>query len=71
MNRLFIYPEQCIACGLCAVYAPEIFDYDDNGLVVLKKGSEKTSLSFDSLPEQLLTAYRKCPTGAIEIKKKT
>ena len=24
-----LVPEKCIACGLCQVYAPNIFDYDD------------------------------------------
>ena len=31
-----LVPEKCIACGLCQVYAPNIFDYDDHGIVLLK-----------------------------------
>ncbi len=29
-QRCKIVPERCIACGLCAIYAPEIFDYDED-----------------------------------------
>ena len=31
-----LVPEKCIACGLCQVYAPNIFDYDDHGIVRVK-----------------------------------
>lgn len=31
-----LVPEKCIACGLCQVYAPNIFDYDDHGIVLFK-----------------------------------
>ncbi|MBM9834632.1 ferredoxin, partial [Enterococcus faecalis] len=33
-QRCKIIPERCIACGLCAIYAPEIFDYDEDGIVL-------------------------------------
>ena len=31
-----LVPEKCIACGLCQVYAPNIFDYDDHGIVLFR-----------------------------------
>ena len=36
-QRCKIIPERCIACGLCAIYAPEIFDYDEDGSFYLPK----------------------------------
>ena len=36
-KRCEIIPEQCIACGLCALYAPDIFDYDEEGIVLFKQ----------------------------------
>ncbi|WP_348919979.1 ferredoxin [Enterococcus rotai] len=66
-----IIPEKCIACGLCQVYAPEIFDYNDDGIVILKNDSEAFQ---EFVPENqqanALTAYRKCPVRAIEIVEK-
>lgn len=61
-----IEPERCIACGLCAIYAPTIFDYDDEGIVLFAQ--DKTAhQQFIQNPdkEQVLSAYRKCPTRAI------
>lgn len=31
-----IIPEKCIACGLCQLKAPDVFDYDLDGLVLFK-----------------------------------
>lgn len=63
-----IIPEKCIACGLCQVYAPEIFDYNDDGIVIFKNDREAIQ-EFVSGNEQdnALIAYRKCPVRAIEI----
>lgn len=64
-----IIPEKCIACGLCQLKAPDVFDYYDNGIVRFKD-SEQLEVNFkDTLPEEILTAYQKCPTRAIELKK--
>lgn len=61
-----IIPEKCIACGLCQVMAPEIFDYDDDGIVLLKKEPSKDRCLIAKEQEaDCLKAYRKCPTRAI------
>lgn len=61
-----IVPEQCIACGLCAVYAPNIFDYDEEGIVCFKEAPSATYLSLDATQiSTALQAYRKCPVRAI------
>lgn len=65
-----IIPEKCIACGLCQIYAPDIFDYNSEGIVLLKKNNEAlTTIVSKQNIENLLLAYRKCPVHAIEIEK--
>ncbi|MHC5229346.1 ferredoxin [Enterococcus sp. LJL99] len=66
-----IIPEKCIACGLCQIYAPNFFDYDDEGIVLLKNEPIITKQLVPlSENEEVLTAYRKCPVRAIEISDK-
>lgn len=65
-----IIPENCIACGLCQVKAPDIFDYDAEGIVIFKNDPEAFSqIISDEQKEQCLNAYKKCPTRAIIIEK--
>ncbi|MGX6977726.1 ferredoxin [Vagococcus elongatus] len=65
-----IIPENCIACGLCQIKAPDIFDYDAEGIVIFKNDPEVLSQMIPSdLEEQCMTAYKKCPTRAIIIEK--
>lgn len=66
-----IIPEKCIACGLCQVYAPEIFDYNDDGIVLLTKDHEALQeFISENQKDYALLAYRKCPVRAIEIDEK-
>lgn len=65
-----IIPEKCIACGLCQLKAPEVFDYDLDGLVLFKDNQTmKEQVIPPALQESTLAAYRKCPTRAIVIDK--
>ena len=59
-------PERCIACGLCAVYAPTIFDYDEEGIVLIAHhpSAHQQYIQKNQI-EQVLSAYKKCPTRAI------
>ncbi|WP_321383712.1 ferredoxin [uncultured Enterococcus sp.] len=67
-----IIPEKCIACGLCQVYAPEIFDYTEDGIVLFLNEPDTLSLSIDDKDAAAVTtAYRKCPVRAIEIRENT
>lgn len=64
-----LLPEKCIACGLCQVLAPAIFDYDNDGLVLFKEEAEAHQQFIpEKWQEQVLNAYRKCPPRAILIK---
>lgn len=65
-----IVPERCIACGLCAVYAPDIFEYDEEGIVLFKQEPEAHQQFVQPAEEAAVTkAYQKCPVRAILIEK--
>ncbi|MDT2847653.1 ferredoxin [Vagococcus carniphilus] len=64
-----IIPNKCIACGLCQIKAPDIFDYHDNGIVLFTKTEEETITIPDDIPENILEAYKACPTRAIILEK--
>jgi len=61
--------ESCIACGLCQTIAPSIFDYDDDGIVRFLENPKAKELEVDKDLDQLIQAYRKCPSHAILLKK--
>ncbi|WP_082233960.1 ferredoxin [Halobacillus massiliensis] len=60
--------DTCIACGACGAAAPDIYDYDDEGLahVVLdeNKGIEAVP---EFLEEDMEDALEGCPTDSIKI----
>lgn len=58
--------ERCIACGLCALHAPALYDYDDLGVAYGKRDSNTGTAPIPA--DQLAafkTAYRDCPVQAI------
>lgn len=65
-----IIPDKCIACGLCQVLAPSVFDYTAEGIVIFKQDNESQNLDVPATFEQeLMTAYKECPTRAIIVEK--
>ncbi len=69
-QRCKIIPERCIACGLCAIYAPEIFDYDEDGIVLFaQEPNARQQFIIEDQQEKVKTAYRECPTRAIIMEK--
>ncbi|MCD5160852.1 ferredoxin [Enterococcus casseliflavus] len=69
-QRCKIIPQRCIACGLCAIYAPEIFDYDEDGIVLFaQEPNARQQFIIEDQQEKVKTAYRKCPTRAIIMEK--
>lgn len=61
--KVQLVPEKCIACGLCQTYS-NIFDYDDEGIVILADSPLKQSATFENDPA-ILRAVSSCPTKAI------
>lgn len=63
--KIKIIPEKCIACGLCHLHAPEIFDYYDNGIVKFQD-SDQLIADWPDTPAAR-QAVKNCPTGALKI----
>ncbi|RZI48914.1 ferredoxin [Lactococcus kimchii] len=65
--KIKIISDKCIACGLCHLQAPEVFDYYDNGIVKFYD----TETSIQNFPDSstLQAAVKTCPTGALKIEK--
>ncbi|MFD2616378.1 MULTISPECIES: ferredoxin [Terrilactibacillus] len=60
--------DTCIACGACGSAAPDIFDYDDEGIsFVIPDDNEGTAEIAESLYEDLIDAYEGCPTESIKV----
>ncbi|KAB7707341.1 ferredoxin [Bacillus aerolatus] len=60
--------ETCIACGACGSTAPEVFDYDENGLsFVMLDNNQGTAEVPDDLFYDLEDASLGCPTESIKI----
>ena len=49
--------ETCIACGACGAAAPDIYDYDDEGIVEIP----------DVLIDDMMDAFEGCPTDSIKV----
>ncbi|PXW91710.1 ferredoxin [Streptohalobacillus salinus] len=60
----------CIACGSCGALAPDIYDYDDDGLAYNlldeNQGIAKIPQLFE---DDLIDAKEACPTDAISLKR--
>lgn len=60
--------ETCIACGACGASAPDIFDYNDEGIayVILdnNQGCEEVP---EDLYDDLEDAMEGCPTESIKV----
>ncbi|WP_407268731.1 ferredoxin [Radiobacillus sp. PE A8.2] len=60
--------ETCIACGTCGAFAPEIYDYDDEGVAFALLDNNAGTLEIPSvLEEDMIDAYEGCPTKSIKI----
>lgn len=59
--------EECIACGICQLKAPRLFDYDDEGIALMTQDGNTGTTPLDpaDIPA-FKDAYISCPTGAIK-----
>ncbi|SDB91549.1 ferredoxin [Pelagirhabdus alkalitolerans] len=62
--------ELCIACGSCGALAPDLFDYDDEGIAYALLDDNQNRIKIPNvLEDDLLDAYDSCPTDAIKLTK--
>ncbi|WP_164668734.1 ferredoxin [Virgibacillus doumboii] len=60
--------ETCIACGACGAAAPDIYDYDDEGIAyVILDDNEGTAEVPELWEEDMLDAYEGCPTDSVKV----
>jgi ferredoxin len=65
--------DTCIACGACGAAAPDIFDYNKDGLATgIYNGDKNRGVTAipEDLQEDLQDAYDGCPTDSIKLGKK-
>jgi ferredoxin len=60
--------DTCIACGACGAAAPDIYDYDDEGIAfVILDNNTGTEQVPDELEEDMEDAFEGCPTDSIKV----
>jgi ferredoxin len=60
--------ETCIACGACGATAPDVFDYDDEGLAYNKLDDNTNTAEIpDVLQDDVRDAADGCPTDSIKV----
>lgn len=66
MHYTKINKESCIACGLCQLIAPDLYEYDQDGIAYTKKDNNKGIIAVENDELDVFKkAYTSCPTGAI------
>ncbi|RYJ28363.1 ferredoxin [Streptomyces sp. L-9-10] len=60
--RVHTETEKCVAAGVCVLAAPEVFDQDDDGLVVVLDDSPQSEQR-----EVVLDAAARCPAAVIRL----
>lgn len=60
--------DTCIACGACGASAPDIYDYDDDGIayVILDDNAGTHAVPVE-LYDDLDDAFYGCPTDSIKV----
>jgi ferredoxin len=58
----------CIACGACGASAPEIFDYDEEGIAfsLLDENAGEQEVP-EELLEDMMDAFEGCPSDSIRL----
>src|SRR5574342_323588 len=64
--------DTCIACGACGAAAPDIYDYDDEGIAfVILDDNMGTAEVPEDLLEDMQDAFEGCPTDSIKVADET
>ncbi|MFB5266394.1 ferredoxin [Paenibacillus enshidis] len=66
----WVEKDTCIACGACGATAPDIYDYDDEGLaeVIFEGDNNRGIIAIgEDLYDDMQDACDGCPTDSIKI----
>jgi Ferredoxin len=66
----YVDKDTCIACGACGATAPDIYDYDDEGLaevIYAGDGNHGNTEIPENLYDDLQDAADGCPTDSIKV----
>jgi ferredoxin len=66
----WVEKDTCIACGACGATAPDIYDYDDEGLaevIYSADGNHGNTEIPEDLYDDLQDAADGCPTDSIKV----
>jgi ferredoxin len=66
----WVEKDTCIACGACGSVAPDIYDYDDEGLaeVIFNADGNKGNTEIpENLLDDLMDAHTGCPSDSIKV----
>ncbi|OIJ14853.1 ferredoxin [Anaerobacillus alkalilacustris] len=60
--------DTCIACGACGAAAPDIYDFDDDGIAfVILDDNQGTAEVPEDLYDDMTDGQEGCPTDSIKI----
>lgn len=60
--------ETCIACGACGAAAPDIYDYNDEGIAYVTLDENEGIVEIpDVLIDDMMDAFEGCPTDSIKV----
>lgn len=60
--------ETCIACGACGAAAPDIYNYDDEGLAyAVIDDNIGTAEVPEMFEEDMIDAFEGCPTDSVKV----
>lgn len=68
MKYVIVDQDTCIACGACGASAPDIFEYNDEGISFNLIDQNTGTINIPKeLYDDLEDAYEGCPTQSIKI----
>ncbi|MFD1427793.1 ferredoxin [Kroppenstedtia sanguinis] len=66
--RTWVDKDTCIACGACGAAAPDVYDYDDEGIAyVILDDNAGTAEVPEEFHEDVYDAFEGCPTDSIKL----
>ncbi len=66
--KTWVDKDTCIACGACGATAPDVFDYDDDGIAFNKiDDNQNTAEIAEDFHDDVRDAADGCPTDSIKV----